>query len=427
MRKDQVQPSTNAPKSTFIGMVSLFSLAMLANFLLTPSPFAAFHATDLPGTTQPATYFIAPVYLLLTTGTLITLWKARIALLPSAFLLTLLTLASGFANGLLVTNFRTYGAAALLTVLASSLALIEARAQFIRQLTPSLRLFMRWLSVLVVLGLVLAILYDRRFGVLPFEFSRTTRGEVTLWNLTGLLVIFPTLALVAHRRLKMRYPLVLAAVMLLVIASTVTRAAILTVALPIIIYFVFRLKDRARTLAYVVLAWALILIWQPVLSLFASAGGNQSLDATSGRADLWEFHYETFVDNWLFGAGAMITSRASDYSGVAKVEVGLLAWFSENGIFFGVLMTALVVRAVATAVSLLAAGDKPGDLQFAFSIMLLTMTPSLLEKYARILTIEDFIFWFLVFFFNSHRMVTKASRPDPKGAERTNCGDGGPR
>lgn len=376
---------------------------MTINFFVTPNPYSALHSgrAGLEHSVVSVQFFISPAYLILIALILLALYVKKIAFDYKILIAMGFLILSGLYTQALMSNPTTYLYNVLSFVFMSSLAIIAYNFTDKKDIT-NLKKVAKTLTVILFLGVCLAVLFPNRYGVLPFEFSRLSRGEVTFWNVTGMFVLYPAIAILVYRRYKIATYIFFSLIMTMIILSTATRASFVLSLLPFIIVILFNIKMVYKLIFFTLLIPVVLLFYKTIIGFFVGGDTNTSTDISNGRFDLWNYHWEYLKENPLLGSGAYFVDRMGNYSGGANSEIGALMWFSENGVIFGAILLLIVAKAVFVGFRLMLKGEKTTDVELFFSILVLSMLPNLVQSYGRILSVEDMIFWFSVFFLNAY-------------------------
>lgn len=386
----------------FLRLYLLFSVTMILDFFLTKNPYSALHsgrAAASSGIVSEA-FLVSPAYLVAASLTLATLYSRKVFLHPGVLLAIALSLMSGIYNGVLLAHPVTYIYNSLTFMLTSSLA-IATRKRSARSSTGVWRVFLRLLTAALVVGLLLALAFPNRFGLVTFSFSRLERGEVVLWSVLGMYALYPAMSIIEFRRSGSARYIVLSLAMSAVIVSVAYRAPAVISVLPFFVYAIFNRRFMPKLVIGGLTVVSLLLFGRLIVDFLRGSPLGSSADPTSGRAALWIYHWETFLSSPVFGAGPAFINRLGGYTGGALSEVGALSWFSENGFIFGCIMVSFVVRAVARGIKVLARGSLTTDLELLFALVVLSLVPNLLQAHGRILNADDLIFWFGVFYLST--------------------------
>lgn len=317
--------------------------------------------------------------------------QVRIGVIPSIWGVALLI--SGIFTGILFLKPQTYFVDFISITAASAMAGRES----LRPNSSLTALF--WLMIFVtVAGFFLALLRPEIWGYLPFSYSRDDRGEDTYATMMGASTLLPPLALsVSGVRLFIRYSAFLIAAVVSI--STATRTHIALTFFPLLIYLaVVRRVWYARALVVILLA-AISLNWQALSDIFIlHQNGLSTVESTlTGRLALWQFYWNKFIEAPIFGNGAFLLQRADTYQGYAKSEIGILKTAAEYGIISAFIQAAIVICAAVAAFEIMKTKSKD-PMSLFVSLSFISAIPNfVLQAGSRILTTEDFVFWFGAF------------------------------
>ncbi len=412
-------PEVQSEQSTLWWVMVIYYFAISAVFFLTPSPYSASHT----GKVNPELglysegFVISPAYIMLTAEVLgavfvILRGKLRFSTGWMVILLAITIVGSGLVNGAIYTNVQSYIYTVVSLFLASMLADYDSLHTCLTK--KELRVYSWVWAVLSMAGFALVLAFPYKYGHLAFEFSRTTRGEVTYWLVLGLHLLIPVAGVLAFQsRLPERWFLaVLSAFVTVACLSTVTRSVSVIALSP----YCFMALVRTQTIKHGVkrflvlitlIAGSAILVGCVNTLGHSSDENSVSMDSTLDRRyELWQFHWDSFLADPWFGAGTFSLTRKSlsSLETQATCEIGVLTWFSEYGLFCGSVVLYFVVRAWYCA-ALIVLGIRReswdiGDLFFAlvFASLILVF---LFEGLSRILDWTSFLFWYSMFYLNS--------------------------
>jgi len=402
--------------TTFRRLYVLTVSILIVNFFLTSNPYAASHSGRIGATGVDDKHFLAPAYLILIGLTAVAVMYQRVLLLDYRVITAILVmLVSGLASSTIASEAVTYTYNALAFILCSSVAIVMGGTSLDVSIEET-KALLRFLNLLLIAGVILALAYPGRYGSLPFEFSRlSSRGEVTLWNYTAITVVYSSFAIAAYHKFRLIHPLIISLLAFIVILSTYTRTPLLIMSLPFIIYVLFLSKPIIRVSAVLLGVTGCVLFSREVAKFFLVTDGG---DATSGRLQLWEYHWNYFLKNPLLGNGAYFQSTLGNYSGDATSEIGILKMYSEFGLLFGAIMTYLIVKAVINGLRVLRNVGQAHFMDLFLALTLISMVPNLVQTYSRILSMEDMVFWLSVFYLSakSKPLIRYVILGKPRGA-----------
>ncbi|WP_019230339.1 O-antigen ligase family protein [Sedimentibacter sp. B4] len=389
----------------FRKVFQLNSLLALINFFLTPNPYSAFHSGRAGAgySIVSFNFFVSPAYLIFSSVALVWLIYSRRIYINAKIIVLLSTLLlSGLASNVIFQRPITYAYDFMMILLTYILSVHE---RYIDNDNINWIKIGRNITILLIFGIAIALVFPNRYGYLPFEFSRTSRGEITLWKYMALQTIFPSLALIIYEKYNNKKYLIISVVMSIIILSTASRIPLVVSLLPFLYYLVIRKKRFSRIAFISLIIISMIIFWRDVLEFFTfgnELGGVENIDAIlNGRFPLWSYYFEKFKDNMIWGNGVFLLERYHDYYGNAFSEVGYLKWFAEYGLIFGIVMTTFIIRASITALININNNKNHKYWDTFLSLIFLSMLPVVIQSHSRILNITDFIFWFSMFYLNS--------------------------
>ncbi len=408
----------------FIAM-AIYYVGMSINCMLTPSPYASHHGGKLGREVESTTtvFFISPAYITLgaeAVTVLIIISQQRPMMIQRKlqdsqacmiFCFSLLMLLSGILNTIIFTHPLTYAYNCISIWMASLIATHDSMYSSISK--ADLR-GLGWIwGGLALAGLGLCIFLPFRYGYLPFEFSRTSRGEITYWMLLDLYLLIPVLCgLSFWYRLSGRWLIAaLSAIVIVACLSTVTRSVIVITFAPLLCVMIlslltsrFSLLKHSLILIFLLCGVA-ILIVAVTGTGFASPEDTISLEASRNqRFELWQFHWDNFVRDPIFGAGPFSLSRntLTITDSQASCEIGALIWFSEYGVFTGAIVLLWVIKAFYRGTCCLI--DRRGNVEIGYLFCVLVFASLviifLFEDLSRILDWLSFLFWYSMFYLN---------------------------
>ena len=406
----------------------IYYLGMTVVFFLTTSPYSALHSGGVgPDVAYCKEFVISPVYIILGAELLTVLFGiVRMKpILPSVWVVLLLSLAmasSGIVNGAIYTYPLTYLYNVMTLCAACMLATYDSNNTCLTD--TDVRLFGWVWGALSLAGFGLTLAFPYRYGYLSFEFSRTSRGEITYWLLLCLHLLMPIACMLAsYARLLERWLFaILSAFVTIVSLSTVTRSVSIVTLSPYLLMalgLTFRVRDMALKFILTLIAFSVgsvIFIAAVTSAGTASPEDRLSMETTlDQRSELWQFHWANFVQDPLFGAGAFSLIRKSTtiVDSQATSEIGVLTWFSEYGMLSGAIVVYVMMTALYQCMKIFIHRDlwEIGELFIAvvFASLFLIF---LVEGLARILDWTSFLFWYSMFYLysRSRSKVRIASR-----------------
>ena len=410
---------TASRRPTLFIAMAVYYVGMTVNCMLTPSPYSALHSGKLGPEVEIASqdFFVSPAYILLGAEafTVLIIMNERKPQPSQACIIlvfSLLMIISGIVTGAIYTNLITYIYNILSILMASLIANHDSVYSDISE-ADLRRLGWIW-GVLSLAGFGLCISMPYRYGILPFEFSRASRGEITYWMVLGLYLLVPVqCGLSLWSRLSGRWLFAaLSTFVTVVCLSTVTRCITL-----------ITLSPYVGTLALTVIGLRCSLLKRATMTIFllcgvasvvlavtgaglASPEDMTSMESTTNqRIELWQFHWENFLRDPLFGAGPFSLDRntLTITDSQATSEIGAFIWFSEYGLLAGSIVLFWVIRAFYLSTRVLIARRGSVGIGYLFCVLVFAslIVFFLVEDLSRILDWLGFLFWYSMFYLNA--------------------------
>jgi hypothetical protein len=376
-------------------------LLLLFDFFLTANPYSANHS----GHSGSETGIVAYSYFIQTNLiTAVSIFCAYFYLNKLKLVLPLFPLYfaiwiffSGTLNHGIFEYTKSYFYDAILPFLLAGIAYHDFRGIYNPE---KLRILFWGIFGYVLLGCILALIKPKIWGYLPFAFSRVERGENSLAFLNAAHIMLPAMAL-SISSLSKGLRLFVFVFMLFLALSVMTRTLIVYSISPLLIYVFIRKKGiTSYILKFLALGACYIGFLFLIDSILLSSSKQSVLEASlTGRYELWEYYWKQLWESPFIGKGAfMLASPTSSYRGLANSEIGLLKTATEYGIPAAILQLALVILADISAFRILT-NNKSNDLEILTSLLAITLTIEfLIQDHYRILSTENFVFWYSVFF-----------------------------
>lgn len=396
---------------------------LLFDFFLTANPYSANHSgrTGFEAGILAYTYFIQTN--LITAASLFCAYfylnklKIFFPLFPLYFAIWIVF--SGTINLAILEYTKSYFYDSILPFFVAGIAYYDFRGIYNPE---KLRTLFWILFGYVLLGCILALIKPQVWGYLPFAFSRVERGENSLAFLSAAHIMLPAMAL-SISSLSKGLRLFIYIFMLFLALSVMTRTLIVYSISPLILYVFFRKKGITKYILIFLALGACYLGFLFLIDSFLLSPSKKSsvLEASlTGRYELWEYYWQQLWESPIIGKGAfMLASATSHYTGLANSEIGLLKTATEYGIPAAILQLALVVLADISAFRILT-NDKLNDFEILASLLAITLTLEFfIQDHYRILSTENFIFWYSVFFLLFQRYSWPRFRVGIRFSKRT--------
>lgn len=374
-------------RSQFLAL-SLIILLLMVNFFLTQSPFSAMHSGKITNNVVEG-YFIVPAYLILFGMIFAFIYKFNFKINIILVIFIFLSLISGLVNGFIIYSFKSYFYDVLILFLIATVFQYTPNQITIFDTKNSYKIILNLSLLFVVIGFFVAIFFPQRYGYLPFEFSRETRGQVTLWLYSSLYFIFPILSIIAFVKYNLKSYLIFSFFINLVIISTASRAPFLISIIPIIILLYYYKRKLALILGFMVVLLSFFI--KSIIDFIKNIFYVE--DFSNGRDILWEYYWNNFLEAPFFGKGLSFMQYYGDYYGKAESEIGLLKVFTERGLLFGFFAVFIFIISLYMAHSNLKNIRNLDNFSIFMSFVFLSLVVSLFQSYSRIYSFDDFLFW----------------------------------
>lgn len=384
----------------------IYLILMTINFFLTKNPYSAYHSGSIGNKSKIISkyFFISPAYLILLAALIVFFMNIRKENVYKVFvgkiyllLLLIFLIISGIITNVIFFKVQTYMYDIVMIFLVVILAYSDVKNKKKFYNIDGIKKILKISIFVFILGIVLAFLKPNIYGILSIKYSRIYRGEITYWLVSGLPLIFPTLLLLSYEKTRYKILIVLYSVYVIIIFFTGARALLISSLIPFLVYFYIKNKN----MRFLFLLLIPIIISMSKKYIFLDYGLDNLDKILNGRFDLWKYHFEAFLSSPILGNGAFLLERSQNYKGIAKSEIGILKWFSENGIVFGSFMVFLSLRAIKKVIIYSIKNyEKIKMMDKILFIIYLSIFLNILENYSRILKFDDFLFWYITFYLN---------------------------
>jgi len=370
------------------------------NFFITDNPYSAFHAGnagELSGVYSNTFYFnVAGI--LVTSVILINFLNYRCEIKTARVPLILFVgrIVFGIINGGIFLYPITYIYDFLINILVLSLVINSSKNYDYKNEIKYIFIFS---IITFFLGVLLALINPNIWGFLPFEFSRDARGEVTLAYVTGSIITLPSL-LVSNYKIKKFTRFIIYLLLIIIVASTATRTALLQLIIPLFIFLVLSPRSKNKLFFITIFLLTIIYYFDLIYNYFIAFGsfGPDAIDLIlNGRLELWNYYYNQFLNSPLFGCGANLIN-SKNYDSIAVSEIGLLRILAQDGIFIALIQVYIVICAAIQSIKSVKSNYSDEYNLFASYIVLSLIPFYIFQDYSRILNISDFIFWFFIYY-----------------------------
>lgn len=398
MKDQSINKNTNVIFLTII----FYTIVMTFNFIFTNNPYFAFHNNGDAGIGNQYKFIINTALILISIlFIVVTIVIQNIYISKLIITYFFILVITGVLNKGIFTNTATYIYNIIAITIVMSIAYYLNKIEF---KDVNLKWAVYVYILIFFIGIFLAIFYPFKYGYLPFEFSRSTRGEITLWNLTSFYAIFPILSILVFRKYKIIFPLIFLLISLIVVLSTASRSILLVMLLPVLVYIFSSIDLKSKIMFILTMLLVLGTFFNKIVGYFLL---SDSTDVTNGRLILWQYHLNYFLKHPFVGNGAFFLKRYGDYRGVADSEIGILSIFSENGIFAGLLIIFIFITACIGALKVFGNIKKSNNKDVFIALTFIALLPGVLDRYSRVLILDDFLFWISMFYLSINIYIGK--------------------
>lgn len=386
--------------SSFIMMLIIYSILMLINCALTKSPYSAWHSGRV-GVYSSSTVFAINIAYVLVLSILITFaWKGfHIYKRNIGYLLCFVIFLSGIWNGRLLMNPKTYVFDILMLFFLSNLARNDSVTNISCDQNKEFRSLGKIAAFSLIGGMLLTIFGAGKYGYLPFDFTRDSRGEVTWWVILFLPVIMCIITVIRSMEdEKNGFYLILSMISVVVVLSTSSRTYMVIFLVVAGLYVVSQRLSYKKFLLILLGAAGMILMWPRIWGFFTLGGSSSVETVLNGRLGLWAVYWDAFKSSPIVGYG---TNVYIDPRIGASSEIGLLKDITHYGIFFGIITIWLLARGIRNSYGVIKnyALYNKYDLLMAFLFFVSAIT--MIQQHARVLQFSDYICWYSIFYVNT--------------------------
>lgn len=376
------------------------------NFFMTSNPYSAFHSgkAGLFSSYISSSFKINPSVLLLVSLIIISGYEIikykKITCANIGICFCFLQIIVSCINGGMIDASKTVIYNIIVIIFVSILVSYQHHEKIICNDDYMKKLF-QLIVVLLIIGIVCALLYPNRYGIINLDFSRTTRGEITYWLIIGLQIWGIIISLVMYYRYhKKKFLIVPVAIMFFQLAFA-NRMALIVITIPIMIYVLYLGNGKEKLLMILCGVGVIAFLGNEILNIFFLGGQSDIATIFNGRLPLWSFYISELKKHLLCGGGPNL-SDSSYYLGAAVSEIGVLKWFGEYGIIVGTFQVTCIITAFVKALNILKFTSKKKVIDYTDLIMsfyyISCFVPFLLESHGRILNLTDFFAWFSMYY-----------------------------
>lgn len=383
--------------SSLIIILIVYSFFMFIDCVLTGSPYSAWHSGKVGAYASSTVFRFNIAYVLLISVVITFILKGlRIYKRNVAYLLCLIIWLSGVINGKIFNNFNTYFFDSLMIFIVSNLAYADITYNYDDDQNVEFNSISKIIAISFIMGLLLTIFGKGKYGYLPFDFTRSSRGEVTWWVILFipvLLCIVTTIKKIWNEKAGLF--LSLSVIAIVVVLSTSSRTQILLFMVVLLLFFISQ-RLSVKKLFFVVCGLFLIsVLWSRIWGFFTLGSDNSLETILNGRYGLWQVYWEAFKSNPIIGYG---TDVYVDSSVGASSEIGILKDITHYGISFGIVFVWFVVKGIRNAYRVIRNNTSFNKRDIFVAFLFFVSVVTLMQQHARILQFSDYLCWYAIFY-----------------------------
>ena len=389
--------------SSFIMLFVIYSVLMLINCILTGSPYSAWHSGRVGAYASSIVFTFNIAYVLLFSVVIVFMLKGcHTYIRNNAYLLCGICIITGFFNRQIFKYTNTYMFDVLMIFLISNLALNDVVSAKKQLRNIEFRFISRIIIFSLLFGLILTLLGGGKYGYLPFDFTRSSRGEVTWWVILFLPVLSCIITVIKKmNNEKIVILSVLASITFIIVLSTSSRTIILLYMVVVAMY-VFSQKLSAKKLMFIVIGFiGVLLLWSKIWGFFTLGGSNSVEVVLNGRFGLWKVYWKCFLQNPILGYGPGVYV---DKSIGASSEIGLLKDITHYGILFGIVLLIIIVRGIISSIRIVRNYHRFSRYDIFIALINIVSVITFIQQHARIFQFSDYLCWYSIFYMNAVRV-----------------------
>lgn len=383
--------------SSLIILLIVYSIFMFIDCVFTGSPYSAWHSGKVGAFSSSTVFRFNIAYVLLVSAIIAFILKGLLIYRRNVgYLFCLIIIMSGVINGKIFTNYNTYFFDSLMIFIVSNMAYVDIAFNCDENQNEEFNLISKIIAISFVMGLLLTIFGNGKYGYLPFDFTRSSRGEVTWWVILFIPVLLCIVTVIKIiRNEKAWLYLAFSVIAIVVVLSTSSRTQVLQFIVVLLLFFISQ-RLSGKKLFFIALGLVLISVFGSKIWGFFTLGAENSLETIlNGRYGLWQVYWEAFKSNPITGYG---TDVYIDSSVGASSEIGLLKDITHYGIVFGILFVCLVVKGIGNAYRVIRNNTLFNKRDIFVAYMFFVSTVTLMQQHARILQFSDYLCWYAIFY-----------------------------
>ena len=396
--------------TNFYRFTIAFVILILFDCFITPSAYSALHSGRVGSYASSTTFTLNPAYILLLCALIAFLTDLHIYKNNIGYGLCLTILLTGLLNRGLLTGANAYLFDVISIFIVSTIAMSDALRKNSGVIDggggeniydADYQVISKVVLVLFVIGLALVYIAPGRFGVLYFQFTRSARGEVTIWSLFFLSVLLLIIAIIkSSKKEKAKLYWIIAIAACFITISTSSRTLVLLYMICFFLAWIEQKFDIKKLIGLIAIGIVVFVGYEYISDFFLL--GQQvsgSLGTVlNGRLGLWQYYWELFISHPIIGYGQVSISEQLRATLGASSEIGILKSATNYGIIFAIIELYIIIRAIINSITVIKDRNNYDSFDHLMTFLFWCSFPLIIQQHARILNYSDFIFWYTSFY-----------------------------
>ena len=409
--------------TNFYKFTILFIILMLFDCFITPSAYSALHSGRVGSYSSSTTFTLNPAYILVLCVVFVFLTDIRLYKNNIAYWLCITMLIAGVLNNSIFSDFKTCLFDTISILIVSTIAISDAfgknestinSVNYESIFDADYRSITKVMLALFFAGLALIYIAPGRFGVLYFKFTRSARGEVTIWNLFFVSILLLIIAInKSILKESAKFWWIIALTACFITLSTLSRTQVLLYLICLAIAWIEQKFDIKKLIGLIVIGIIILIGYEYILDFFLL--GQQQVSNSlgtilNGRLGLWQYYWELFISHPIIGYGQVSISEQVAVSLGASSEIGILKSATNYGVIFAIIELYVIAKAVKNSFNVIRDSHNYDSFDHMMTFLLWCSFPLIIQQHARILNYSDFLFWYTTIYMYYRNFKIEESR-----------------
>lgn len=397
--------------TNFYRFTIAFVILILFDCLITPSAYSALHSGRVGSYASSTTFTLNPAYILLLCALVAFFTDLHIYKKNIGYGLCITILLTGLLNRSLLTDTNAYLFDAISIFTVSTIAMSDALRKNSGMIDGGggeniydidFQVISKIILVLFVIGLALVYIAPGRFGVLYFQFTRSARGEVTIWSMFFVSVLLLIIAIIkTSKKEKAKLYWIIAIAACIITISTSNRTLVLLYLICIFLAWIEQRFDIKKMIGLIAIGIVAFVGYEHISDFFLL--GQQQVTGSlgtvlNGRLGLWQYYWELFISHPIIGYGQVSISEQLSSTLGASSEIGILKSATNYGIIFAIIELYVIIRAIINSITVIKNSNNYDSFDHMMTFLFWCSFPLIIQQHARILNFSSFIFWYTSFY-----------------------------